>query len=224
MAAKVPLAVVETGDNSQDQAAAPAAPLSPARAALAKARQDRANAEAVRQEASRVQLVAEGLITERDRIKAGISEIESINASVVERWATSGAAGAPELPGDAELDTLCRDLTEAERLAAAVNVAMPALTSRIETAQRSVSAPTLALREEIVAIIAEEMKVELDTIREEERRTATRRATVEAAIRVLDLVAARYRVPNAGAAAQRLRLSVPAAVAATDALIRDQIP
>jgi hypothetical protein len=222
-------AVAETTD-ADEQASAPLAPLSPAppalspaRAALASARQDRADAEVEYQEASRTLLVAEEFIVERDRICARITEIERINAGMVERWVAAGESDAPEAHAEVELDILCRDVTEAERLAAAASVAMPALVARAEAAQQSVDAATTAIREAIVAIIAEEMAVELDTIREEERRTARRRATVHAAIRVLSLMGARYHAPAARAAAQRLHLSVPAALVPTDALIRDQM-
>jgi hypothetical protein len=221
MVTTIPLAVIETGD--QPRGLTPLAPLSPARAALAKAHQVRANAEAEYHEASRARLVAERFVAERDRINARIAEIESINAGILDHWAASGRSDAPDVQGEVELDLLCGELTEAERLAKAASVAMPTLIARVETAQRSLSDATIAVREAVVAIVAEEMKVELDAICEEERRTATRRATIDAAIRVLDLMGARCRTPNAREAAHRLQRSIPPAIAPTDVLIRDQM-
>jgi hypothetical protein len=223
MVTTIPRAAIKASDRLQDQAPIPSAPLSPARAALAKARLARANAEAEYHEANRARLVAEGLIAERERISARIAEIESINAGIVERWAASGTSEAPDVQGEAELDSLCRELSEAERLATAADAAMPSLTARIETAQRSGAAATSAVHEAVVAVVAEEIKVELDAIGEEERGTATRRATVDAAIRLLDLMGTRYHVPGARDTAQRVQRSVPPAIAPTDVLVRDQM-
>jgi len=207
MVTTIPRAVLHTHGILRTPATSVPASLLSARASLAKARQDRATAEAEFHKASQARCAAQSLVAVRDRISLRIADIERINKRLVERWAKSGGVGAPELQGEAELGALRHDFIEAERLAAAADNALPDLMSGAEAARQSVSATTIALCEAIVAIIAEEMKLELEAICEEERRTTKRRATMAAAVWALDLLGASYPVPNAGALARLLHLN-----------------
>jgi hypothetical protein len=82
------LAMVTTTEPAAQQPA-----LSPTRAAVARARGLRKDADAALSEAVKAQKAAEQLVGARDKIKARIVELERKAAGAVEAWATTGGAG-----------------------------------------------------------------------------------------------------------------------------------
>jgi hypothetical protein len=101
---------------------------------------------------------AERLVAAPDQAKARIAAMQAANAGIVERWASAGAIGAPELTGTpSEMEEIERELAEAERLAA--RAALTSLSQRIANAQASAATALAAVREAIAAVLAEEAEV-----------------------------------------------------------------
>jgi hypothetical protein len=156
------LAMVTTTERAAQQPA-----LSPARAAVARARDLRKDADAALSEAVKAQKAAEQLV-----------------------WAR----------------------------------AMPALNIKIRKAQTSSSDAIAAIRLAVVSVLADDAQSIIEDIRRLDQESARCRALLEAAIRHLDRTMAQHRLLDAGTAAQRLRLSVPAHNGPTEASIAAAVP
>jgi hypothetical protein len=213
------LAMVTTSEPAARQPA-----LSPARAAVARARGWRKDTDAALSEAVKAQKAAKQLVGARDKIKAQIVEVEHKAAGAVEPWATIGGVGQPTLPHTEELEELRRQLAEAERTADAARLAMPALNLKIRKAETSSSDAIAAIRLAVVSVLADDAQSIIADIRRLDQESARFRALLEAAIRHLDRTMAQHRLLDAGIAAQRLRLSVPAHHGPTEASIAAAVP
>jgi hypothetical protein len=213
------LAMVTTTEPAAEQPA-----LSSTRTAVARARAWRKDADAALGEAVKAQNAAEQLVGARDKIKARIAELEHKAPDAVEPWATAGGVGQPTLPHTEELKELRRQLSEAERTADAARLAIPALKIRIRKAQTSSSDAIAAIRLAVVSVVADDAQSIIADIRRLDQESARRRALLEAAIRYLDRTMAQHRLLDAGIAAQRLRLSVPAHIGPTEASIAAAVP
>ena len=98
-------AVVTTAEPAAETPA-----LSVARAALARARRLRKDADAALSEAVKAQKAAEELVGAPDKIRARIIELERRTAGAVEPWATAGGVGQPTLPNTEKLDAEKRQM------------------------------------------------------------------------------------------------------------------
>jgi hypothetical protein len=198
--------------------------LSAARAALARARRSRNDADAALSEAVKAQKAAEQLVGTPDKIRARIIELERKTAGAVEPWAMAGGVGQPTLPHAEELDELRRQLAEAERTEDAARLSMPALNIKIRKARILSSDAIAAVRLAIVSVLADEAQSIIADIRRLDQESARCRGLLEAAIRHLDRTMAQHRLLDAGIVAQRLRLSVPAHNGPTEASIAAAVP
>lgn len=197
---------------------------SAARAALARARRSRKDADAALSEAVKAQKAAEQLVVAPDKIRARIIELEGKTVGAVEPWATTGGVRQATLPHTEELEELRRQLAEAERTADAARLAMPTLNIKIRKARTSLSDTIAAVRLAVVSVLADEAQSIIADICRLDQESAHRRALLEAAIRHLDRTMARHRLLDAGVVAQRLRASVPVHNGPAEASIAAAVP